>query len=251
MIAYRRFLHKTDNSIAVILLVCSERERGGDIVTTKKNLIIVVLATFCLTTSMLAIRSYAGWPYDPWSDINDDGKIRIDDVLDVASRFGTDGEAINKTALLLDLQAKIDSLNASLLDLEAYFETRINTLNATLVEQQSRIADLETKLTILNATKLGVPDYDSLRTEGWIWIQPGNTRTLTHDLHTTDVLVYMVGYDYDGYEFHQINYGGEADNLITWGAWWCKLTITSIEIDRLSSDGRWDVIRVLIWKIPQ
>jgi hypothetical protein len=41
---------------------------------------------------MLAIRSYAGWPYDPWSDINDDGKMRVDDVLDVASRFGTDGD---------------------------------------------------------------------------------------------------------------------------------------------------------------
>lgn len=100
--------------------------------TTKKNLMIVVLAIFCLTTSMFAIRSYAGWPYDPWSDINDDGKIRIDDVLDVASRFGTDGEPINKTALLLDLQAKIDSLNETIQLLE------------------TRIIDLEYDFSLLN-----------------------------------------------------------------------------------------------------
>jgi len=228
-------------------------------VTAKKNLIIVVLATFCLTATLFMIMptrsSSAERQYDPWIDYNDDGKISIGDIVNTISFFGTSGEPINKTALLYNvndtftaLLSRIDSLNASLLDLEAYFETRINTLNATLVEQQSRIADLETQLIILNATKLGKPDYDS----GWLSIPAGQSRTLPHALNTTNVLVYMIGYDDTGYYVHQLAYGGDATGTgNVYGAWWCKLTETSIEIYRLGQDVRWQQIRVFIWKIPQ
>jgi len=68
-------------------------------------------------------------PYDPWADINDDGKIDIKDIAYVAARFGAIGTPINKTALLLylnktvrELQAKIDSLNASIIELQDKFE---------------------------------------------------------------------------------------------------------------------------------
>ena len=40
--------------------------------------------------------------YDPWVDINDDGQINILDIFEVAKRFGTSGEPINKAALTYD-----------------------------------------------------------------------------------------------------------------------------------------------------
>jgi hypothetical protein len=94
-------------------------------------------------------RSQTPGQYDPWLDINDDGRILIDDVAWVARAFGTRGDPINKTALLLELQSEVDSLNASLLNLEAYLETRINSQDALIAELQSKIAELENRTTVL------------------------------------------------------------------------------------------------------
>jgi len=221
----------------------------------KKDLVIAVLATFCLTATLFVVIPIGGLPvYDPWIDLNDDGVIDGQDFQMVKGSIPSLGEPINKTALLYNvndtltaLLSRIDSLNASLLDLEAYFETRINTLNATLVEQQSRISDLETQLIILNATKLGKPDYDS----GGLSVPAGESRILTHGLNTTNVIVYMVGYDFNGQEFHQMDYGGEKSSIYNWGACWSELTTTTIKVTRYGSDFVWDVIRVMVWKIPE
>jgi len=121
-------------------------------VTTKKNLIIVVLATFCLATSMFAIRSYAGWPYDPWWDVNDDGKIDVQDLARVSGAFGTYGTEINKTQLLLDLQAKIDSLNDTLTARLDVLEGRLNDLDTLLNDAQLRISTLENRTITWNST---------------------------------------------------------------------------------------------------
>ena len=221
---------------------------------TKKDLIIVILCTLCLTSTLFMMMptrsSSSNGVYDPWMDLNDDGVIDSTDLGILGALWGTTGTPINKTALLLELQSRIDSLNTSLLNLEAYLKTRIVDLNASLVEQQSRIAELESKIAVLNATKLGEPDWDSLDTYGWISIPAGQFQSLTHNLHTTNVLVYMVGYDYDGYSYHQIAYGGDSNPVGVYGAWWSQLTETSIVIWRLGSDIRWDLIRVMIWKIP-
>lgn len=128
----------------------------------KKDLVIAVLSTFCLTVTLFAViptRSSPGiGDYDPWYDINDDGKIDGRDLTVLARAFGSSGTPINKTALLLELQARIDSLNSSLLNLEAYLNTRIVTLETSLVELQSKIAELENNVTILET------DTDTLRT---------------------------------------------------------------------------------------
>jgi len=228
----------------------------------KKDLIIAVLSTFWLTATLFMImptRSSSSRVYDPWIDINDDGKIDMMDIGYVCLAYGTNGTAINKTALLLELQSRVNILNGSLLDLEAYFETRINTLNATLVEQQSRIADLETQLIILNATKLGKPDYDS----GWVTVNAGNYLTLTHNLNTTEVFVYVVGRlgPPDDHIIHQLHYGGYGYYLYDGtghvyasryeGLKWTGLTNTTIGLVRSSGDTDWQQVRVLIWKIPQ
>jgi len=48
--------------------------------------------------------------YCTWCDFDDDGDIDIFDIVDIAGRYGTTGTPINTTALLLELQARIDEL---------------------------------------------------------------------------------------------------------------------------------------------
>lgn len=86
----------------------------------KKDLIIATLLTFCSISTLFMIvptESSVG-DYDPWLDFNDDGKIDIKDIAMVARAYGSLGEPINKTALLLELQDRIDNLNATILNLQ-------------------------------------------------------------------------------------------------------------------------------------
>jgi len=83
----------------------------------KKRHILFCFLVFCLTATLL-IGATSSAPYDPWVDGNDDGIIDIVDIVNLAIRFGEEGTPINKTALLLELQSKIESLNQTL-------ETRI------------------------------------------------------------------------------------------------------------------------------
>jgi hypothetical protein len=66
--------------------------------TTKKDLVIVILATFCLTLTLFTIlpthssSSTATLEYDPWLDVNDDGKMDGKDIALTALVFGTAGD---------------------------------------------------------------------------------------------------------------------------------------------------------------
>jgi hypothetical protein len=56
----------------------------------RKDMIFAILTTFCMCALMftvIPIRS--GLPYDPWADYNDDNKIDMHDIGNVAARFGT------------------------------------------------------------------------------------------------------------------------------------------------------------------
>lgn len=58
----------------------------------KKDLVIAVLATFCLTAAFFAIMPVSSLgTYDPWLDINDDGKIDLKDYYTVGKAYGTYG----------------------------------------------------------------------------------------------------------------------------------------------------------------
>jgi len=117
---------------------------------TKKDLVIAILCTFCLTVSLFMIIPTRSSPdmgnYDPWIDVNDDGVIDISDLVIMVGSIPSSGQKINKTALLLELQTRIDSLNSSLLNLEAYLNTKIVTLETSLVELQSRLEALEARI---------------------------------------------------------------------------------------------------------
>jgi hypothetical protein len=190
--------------------------------------------------------------YDPWNDLNDDGWINGKDGIILGKIFGANGTPINKTALLLELQARIDSLNATNLELQSrvdnltasMLETQmeLDNLNATLIQQTS---DLETELAVLNDTKLGKPDFDS----GWTSVILGDT-LIPHTCNTTNVIVYMIGKQTGG-AAHQKDYGGWMGNINWYGAYWYDLTETHIRVHRHGNDGDWQLVRIFMWKIPQ
>jgi hypothetical protein len=200
---------------------------------TRKHLFFAIAATCLLTMfaiTIVPIKSQTVGHYDPWLDENDDGKIDGKDIALPALIYGTAGTPINKTALLLELQSDVASLNSSLLALEN-----------TVATQQSEINNLGAEL----ATKLGAPDYDS----GFLPVLQGQSITLTHNLGTTNVLVYMIGYNGNnvGNEIHQIEYGGDLNGGAGAGAYWSTLTTTTINIYRMPNDTNWSEIRVQIW----
>ncbi len=82
------------------------------LVLVKVFLVIVLMSSMFL----VGITSSLG-QYDPWMDTNDDGRIDMRDIGNLARMFGAEGTPINKTALLLELQARIDALNATLTSL--------------------------------------------------------------------------------------------------------------------------------------
>jgi hypothetical protein len=217
----------------------------------RKHLVIAVLAIFCLTSTLFIIIPTSGSPdagdYDPWLDINDDGKIDMKDVGAVCRAFGTKGEPINKTALCLICFELNDTVVALQSDV-AFLLTKIGELEASLVEHQSRIAELETELAILNATKLGEPDYDS----NWASLAPiGDNPPLEHNLGTTEVIVYIVGKKTWGGAVHQVDYGGYKGYIHYRGVYWYKLTETEVTVHRHGDDENWEYVRVMIWKLPE
>jgi hypothetical protein len=70
-------------------------EKGGESLI-RKDVVIAVLATFCLTSTLFMIttsKSQSGvGEYNPWADYDGNGTIDIFDVVAVGVSFGTDGD---------------------------------------------------------------------------------------------------------------------------------------------------------------
>jgi len=76
----------------------------------KKNLVMSIISTFCLTSIIfliIPVHSFTPYTYDPWLDVNDDGKINLIDTFTEDLAYGTSGTAINKTEYLLRMQTDI------------------------------------------------------------------------------------------------------------------------------------------------
>jgi len=68
-----------------------------------KELLIAVLATFCLTSALFSVKpigSQTTFQYDPWADINDDGKIDAKDIGYTCRLFGTTGDPTKNVSVL-------------------------------------------------------------------------------------------------------------------------------------------------------
>jgi hypothetical protein len=146
---------------------------GGDVLVVKKRLLAVALAAFCMGAAFLLAlptNSAVGTDgYDPWFDLDDNGKINIMDVTMIARAFGSSGTPINKTAVLLDLQDKISSLNASLMDLE------------------SRTATLELANS-MTSYSVGIVTTTST---GAVWVDMDGTSVTTTLEKTSDLLIFF------------------------------------------------------------
>ena len=92
---------------------------------------------------------------------------------------------------------------------------------------------------------IGLPDYDS----GWVSISNNQNLNLTHNLGTTEVLVYVLGRENGEWGINQIHYGIDNDGSFSYGVWFDSLTNTSINLLRGSHGSYWQEVRVRIWKI--
>lgn len=84
----------------------------------KKRYIIIVLGVVSvllgsLFVSNIILAQSGGIEYDPWLDYNDDGIIDVKDLSSLGQTYGTSGEPINKTALLLELLSRVEALEAN------------------------------------------------------------------------------------------------------------------------------------------
>lgn len=221
----------------------------GDIVLNKTHMMAGLAVVSILVGSLLVnnviLAQTGGGEYDPWIDTNDDGEIDTDDLYLLANDYGTSGTPINKTALLLELQTKVDSLNASVLELQ----TRTDSLNTTVVHLDETVA-------YLNSTQgLGSPDYDS----GWTPMSGKETKTFTHDFNkpASELLIYIIG-SHTLYPIHQMWYGG---NEVIWpsgdryfgGVYWYSTSNNSIQVYNLADEPQnyYQNIRVMIWIIQE
>jgi hypothetical protein len=70
----------------------------------RKYLVVAVLVISCLVLTRLAVVtfSYGGIVYNPWYDINDDGKIDVKDVYKVSQAYGTNGVPLAKASVQYD-----------------------------------------------------------------------------------------------------------------------------------------------------
>jgi hypothetical protein len=58
----------------------------------RKDIIITALLTFCLTATLFMIATTRSQEYNPWADINADGKIDILDVVGTTGIYGMSGD---------------------------------------------------------------------------------------------------------------------------------------------------------------
>jgi hypothetical protein len=68
----------------------------------KRDLIVAILLTFCLTASIFMVTTSNSAEYDPWVDLNDDGKINIFDVVGMTSRYGATGDSTKNVTIAGD-----------------------------------------------------------------------------------------------------------------------------------------------------
>jgi hypothetical protein len=60
----------------------------------KKDIVLAVLATFCLTVTLfLIVPVSSNGRYDPWLDYNADGKIDVRDIAPMAAAYGSTGDS--------------------------------------------------------------------------------------------------------------------------------------------------------------
>ena len=131
--------------------------------------------------------------YDWRADVNDDGVIDITDVAITSGKFGTFGEAVNKTAWY-ELQQRVDGLNETV----QLLLTTISSLNSIVSDMQVDIDNMNSSINILNSTigalcSFAVNSTTSFTavftTETMNWIDMGYTSTKVSLQRTSSIVI--------------------------------------------------------------
>jgi prefoldin subunit 5 len=151
-------------------------------------------------------------------------------------------DALNNTlsSQISSIEAQVSTMNAAITQLQ----NSNAVLNATLSSLQSQIAILQAQMTSVNNTLALV--WDS----GWFGPTIGGDTAIYFDktINVADSLVYMTGKQTLSGDPHQIDYGGFVNFGSYYGAYWWKLTSTSITFHRHGNDGNWVYARITIWQ---
>ena len=167
----------------------------------------------CLTAALfVGVTSSAD--YDPWYDLNDDGDIDIFDLRKVARLYGTSGTPINKTALLLDLQERVEALETG------------GFIGAPAYDSDWKQISAGSSITL---------EHNCNTTDVLVFMMGRKNLTTTESPY-----------------IHQKHYGGETQIGWQGGVLWRDLTNTTIVVERMllgTGDDYWNYVRVMIWKI--
>jgi len=144
-------------------------------------------------------------------------------------------------------------------------DTQITTLNSKVLALEDSYTQLSQSVETLEAlggAGFGAPDYDS----HWMPIDQGGSVEVSHNLGSTNLLVYLVG-EYDDNYTHQYAYGGNEEHYVeyvmgefyfesiekvgTFGAWWRTDGLDRVIVFRHEHDDSWHEFRVLIWRLPE
>lgn len=143
------------------------------------GLIISIVASLSLLTLQVRSAPTAG-VYDPWIDTNDDGVINYLDLYNLAVVYGTSGTPINKTDLLLELEARIASL-----------ETKVSALNSTTILLNASITSLKTRVDALEAAKC-IVKYKNIGSSSDIPTTARNLGSVTLSVPTNGYVILTV-----------------------------------------------------------
>jgi len=161
--------------------------------------ITLVCLSLCVLFFGMATSRSGTNGYDPWVDLNDDGNIDYNDLYIFARAYGSSGTPINKTALLLELLSRIDSLNASLIALES----RVEALEARIPKKGYIFVSPAT----FNPTEDVDDKYDFIRSSALIvfrssvaWVDFCASVQLPHQSIITNMSVWI--YDNSDYQIN-------------------------------------------------
>jgi hypothetical protein len=128
--------------------------KGGD-TTVKKDLVISVLVTFCLTAilfTVIPVGSYG--TYSPWIDYNSNGKIDVRDVSPPCAAYGSSGDPTRNVTVAnwpSEINANVtnwpfgmnvtnwpEEISVSIADWPGYFETIDQDLGSSTIPENGQ-----------------------------------------------------------------------------------------------------------------
>ena len=208
----------------------------------KRDLIIAGLITFCLTATLFLMkptRSQTPGQYDPWLDVNEDGKILIEDVAWVAKAFGTSG----------DPTKNVNVTNPRAVTLEKELNISTSFLSGKGSNWTDSFATGGYDRMFVSAAIIDVSDraesfvYVGLYGANWIWGMINGTYVETETPANDSNNQLSIGWSYDEYQFIQLPVSGVHSAEYAIEAAQCKLGFRAAS----SLSGGWVLLHVSVY----